>query len=171
MSHGAIDGLKKIFEVKGDATTRALRVDHSYILSYFAASNSQNWKFGGCCHEPTISTFCLNKSPCTGYIYFLERFLNIAKMPKKPFSLRSVHCTHIKYAKKMKKFDREVLSLHKSRKSVFSVRNSLSSIPVFFGVIEHVLCNLKSGKNLQGLYVERFYQVSWMSGFISESYR
>jgi len=42
MSHGAIDGLKKIFEVKGDATTRALRVDHSYILSYFAASNSQN---------------------------------------------------------------------------------------------------------------------------------
>ena len=36
---------------------------------------------------------------------FLEPFLNIAKMPKKPFSLRSVQCTHIKYAKKMKRFD------------------------------------------------------------------
>ena len=56
MSHGAIDGLKKIFEVKGDATTRALRVDHSYILSYFAASNSQNWKFGGCSHpQPLVA--------------------------------------------------------------------------------------------------------------------
>jgi hypothetical protein len=30
-------------------------------------------------------------------------------MPKKPFSLRSVQCTHIKYAKKMKKIDREVI--------------------------------------------------------------
>jgi hypothetical protein len=38
-------------------------------------------------------------------------FFNIAKMPKKPFWLRSVlgtHLTHIKYAKKMKKFDREL---------------------------------------------------------------
>ena len=47
-------------------------------------------------------------------------------MPKKPFSLRSVPGTHIKYAKKMKKFDREVLPHPKSRKSVFSVRDSLS---------------------------------------------
>jgi hypothetical protein len=31
------------------------------------------------------------------------KFFNIAKMPKKPFSLRSVHCTHIKYAKKNEK--------------------------------------------------------------------
>ena len=59
-------------------------------------------------------------------IYFWVIFFNIAKMPKKPFSLRSVQCTHIKYAKKMKKFDREVLPAPKSRKSVFSVRNSLS---------------------------------------------
>ena len=35
------------------------------------------------------------------------KFFNIAKMPKKPFSLRSVQCTHIKYTKKMKKFDRK----------------------------------------------------------------
>ena len=47
------------------------------------------------------------------------------KMPKKPFSLRSVPGTDIKYAKKMKKFDREVLPHPKSRKSVFSVRDSL----------------------------------------------
>ena len=61
------------------------------------------------------------------YIFF-ERFLNIAKMPKKPFSLSSVPGTHIKYAKKMKKFDREVLHYKKSRKSVFLVRDSLSII-------------------------------------------
>jgi hypothetical protein len=42
-------------------------------------------------------------------------------MPKKPFSLRSMQCTHIKYAKKMEKFDREV-TFSKSRKSVYSVR-------------------------------------------------
>ena len=47
-------------------------------------------------------------------------------MPKKPFFLRSVPGTHIKYAKKMKKFDREVLPAPKSRKSVFHVRDSLS---------------------------------------------
>jgi hypothetical protein len=34
---------------------------------------------------------------------------------------------HIKYAKKMKKFDREVILHPKSRKSIFSVRDSLST--------------------------------------------
>ena len=40
---------------------------------------------------------------------FWRKFFNFTQMTKKPFLLRSVQCTHIKYAKKMKKFDREVL--------------------------------------------------------------
>ena len=59
--------------------------------------------------QQLFSIKIFHKNYHTGYIYFLERFLNITKMPKKPFSLRSVPGTHIKYAKKMKKFDREVL--------------------------------------------------------------
>jgi hypothetical protein len=39
---------------------------------------------------------------------FLGDILKFAKIPKKPFSLRSVPGTHIKYAKEIKKFDREV---------------------------------------------------------------
>ena len=39
-------------------------------------------------------------------------------MPKKPFTLRSVQCTHIKYAKKMKKIDREVL-IRQNRENPF----------------------------------------------------
>ena len=60
------------------------------------------------------------------------KFLNITKMLKKPFLLRSLPGTHIKYAKKMKKFDREVLPAPKSRKSVFLVRDSLRTL--FFSV-------------------------------------
>jgi hypothetical protein len=59
------------------------------------------------------------------YIFLDEILKYIAKMPKKPFSLRSVPGTDLKNAKKMKKFDREVLPHPKSRKSVFSVRDSL----------------------------------------------
>jgi hypothetical protein len=55
----------------------------------------------------------------TRYVYFWMKFFNFTQMPKKPFSLRSVPGTHIKYAKKMKKFDRAPDP--KSRKSVFSV--------------------------------------------------
>ena len=40
-------------------------------------------------------------------LVFWVNFLNIAKMLTKPFSLRSGVTPHIKYAKQMKKFDRE----------------------------------------------------------------
>ena len=75
--------------------------------------------------QQLFSIKILTKLSYWAYI-FLDHFLYIAKMPKKPFLLRSVPGTHIKYAKKMKKFDREVLPAPKSRKSVFLVRDSLS---------------------------------------------
>jgi len=68
--------------------------------------------------QQLFSIKIFHKNYHTGYIYFWMKFFNIAKMPKKPFSLRSVQYTHIKYAKKMKKFDREVLPHPKSRKSL-----------------------------------------------------
>ena len=48
---------------------------------------------------------------------FLDHFSNFTKMPKKPFLLRSVQCTHIKYAKKMKKIDGKVTLLYPKSKT------------------------------------------------------
>ena len=59
----------------------------------------------------------------TRYVYFWMKFFNFTQMPKKPFSLRSVPGTHIKYAKNMKKI--QVLPPPKSRNPFFLVRDSL----------------------------------------------
>ena len=84
-------------------------------------------------------------------IYFWSKFFNFAKMSKKPFWLRSVQCNHFKYAKILKKFDREVRPHPKSWKAYFSVRNSLSTNTNSFSSIKTTsgFFNLKSDKTLK----------------------
>ena len=81
-----------------------------------------------------FSTIILNKNThkiiILGIIYFWVIFFNFTKMPKKPFSLRSVqlvHCTRIKYAKKNEKI-RAGISFPPNEKIRFFVRNARSPL-------------------------------------------